>query len=176
MATNTTPRGYRYPDGNEPPAIDVLLAHLAQDVDTDVEDVEEQIETVDAKVTLLRTMVSAAGTTPQNVTGNEVAVPGAVVNLAAGKWHVIVTGYADVAGSGTPKITVRLRHTTVAGALFGTAVCGTNGTTFQMPFTIQAELNPGSGTVPFIVSVQNVGTTGGTVLVAETKIIARRVS
>lgn len=36
MATNTTPRGYRYPDGNEPPALDVLLGHLAGDVDADV--------------------------------------------------------------------------------------------------------------------------------------------
>lgn len=34
MATNTTPLGFRYPDGNETPALDVLLGNLAGDVDT----------------------------------------------------------------------------------------------------------------------------------------------
>lgn len=34
MGTNTTPAlGFRYPDGVEPPALDILLAHLAQDVE-----------------------------------------------------------------------------------------------------------------------------------------------
>lgn len=34
MGTNLTPLGIRYPDGNEAPALDILLGHLAQDVDT----------------------------------------------------------------------------------------------------------------------------------------------
>jgi len=37
MATNTTARGYRYPDGVETPALDILFGHLAQDVDADVQ-------------------------------------------------------------------------------------------------------------------------------------------
>lgn len=61
MATNETSRGYRYPDGNEPPALDVLLGNLAEDVNDDVQAQVNRVQTGSKTLTSPTTATASAG-------------------------------------------------------------------------------------------------------------------
>lgn len=61
MAINPTPRGYRVPDGNEPPAIDVHVGHLAADVDADVSELEGALTTVSGDLDVVEQKVADTG-------------------------------------------------------------------------------------------------------------------
>ncbi len=91
MGTNITARGYRYPDGIEPPALDILLGHLAQDIDADVSDVVAAISGHDAPWTKL-----PAGAFGSFYTGYVDAGQG-----YDGVWYRRRTGFVELTGAVT---------------------------------------------------------------------------
>lgn len=87
MATETTPRGYRYPDGNEPPALDILLGHLADDVDTDVQDIDDRLDDAEAAVSALQSATADTGSLPDGGAPDPIASWGAGWSpYASGVW------------------------------------------------------------------------------------------
>lgn len=112
MGTNVTSRGYRYPDGNATPALDILLGQLAGDIDADLAAV--------ANAAPINGALSAGV--------NIVTTPSQVREqlLGAGKWRISASGYVDYATNTVPVYEVTLRNVaaTVDQVLLGVGTTG----------------------------------------------------
>ena len=119
MATNTTARGYRYPDGVETPALDILFGHLAQDVDADVQEIA-------ATQTALKDYVTDTGTGGASLTvAYTTATDAASVTITPGTWHVTGSQYYLIRTAAQHEIDTVLWNTTTGAAVGATDTCST---------------------------------------------------
>lgn len=163
-----TPRGYRYPDGTQAPAVPLSMQQLAEDVDADMTNVIlAQAQALDARtLTSLASIVgntttSAADSTERLINSvSPVASLAATIVAVAGITYKITLhtrARSTVAGD---RISLKIRRTNLAGTvvqdgMYMPATAGVAGSATIIGYDV-----PGAGSITYVATFARSGGTG----------------